>query len=155
MENKNLTKNLSDVFKTLNSEEIKSIYKPTSIEEATFSLSIVLEEEEILEDDAGNQSKSIVKVDAILHGNIKRTCYVAYAKFQYHAWVTLNGNSYTVDEISAKMNSGQGEFTKKVLNASSLKKLDEVYEYGNACRSASMLAIAKKGNATGAVEIRL
>lgn len=155
MDNQNVTKKVTDFLDGLTSDEIKSIYEPTSEEETTFSVPFFLEEDEMAEDANGNQTKRIVRVDAILQGTIKRTCYVAYAKYQYHAWVTLNGQPYTVDEISAKMNSGNGFFTKTANNVSSLKKLDEVYEYGNACRSAYMLAKARKGNASGAVEVRL
>ena len=150
-----MTKKVSDFLQGLTQDEVKSIYDPISEEETTFSVSFVLEEEEEIEDETGKTIKSIAKIDAILHGTINRTCYIAYAKYQYHAWVTLNNKPYQVDVISAKMNSGNGEFTKKVNNASSLKKLDEVYEYGNACRSARMTATARKGNASGTVQVRL
>lgn len=149
MEKKNLTKNVANFFEDLTPNDLRSIYEPVSKDETSFSTSFFIEEE------SGTQTKSIVKVEAILHGTIKRTCYIAYAKFQYHAWVTLNNKPYTVDKISAIMNSGNGHFTKKVTNTSSLKKLDEVYEYGNACRSASMTVKAIIGYASGTVEVRL
>jgi len=155
MENNKLTKKVSDFLQGLTPDEVKSIYEPISEEETTFSTSFIFEEEETLEDETGKQAKSMVKVDAILHANITRTCYIAYAKFKYHAWVTLNNKPYSVDVISAKMNSGNGPFSKTVNNASSLKKLDEVYEYGNACRSATMTATARKGNASATVQVRL
>lgn len=150
-----MKEHLAEFLKKLNEEEIKSIYLPTSNEKSTFSIPIVLEEEETIEDENGNKSKNIVKVNAILNGRIKRTCYVLYAKFQYHAWVTLGGKPYSVDVISAKMNSGNGNFNKTVKNTSSLKKLDEVYEYGNACRSAKMIVTARKGNGSATVEVKL
>ena len=145
----------AETLQNLSSDELKAIYQPVSEEETTFSVAIVFEEEEVLEDDSGETHKLLAQQGAILHATIKRTCYVAYAKFQYRAWVTLNGKSYAVDEISARMNSGNEYFTKKKENTSELKKLDEVYEYGNACRSAYMLAKARKGTATATVEVRL
>ncbi|MCH7309295.1 hypothetical protein MMO38_14310 [Acinetobacter sp. NIPH 1852] len=151
----NSAKQAIEALQNLTSDELKEIYQPISEEETTYSIAITFEEEEVQEDDSGKSYKTIVQQSAILHGMIKRTCYIAYAKFQYRAWVTLNGKSYAVDEISAKMNSGNGYFTKKKENTSELKKLDEVYEYGNACRSAYMLAKARKGMATATIEVRL
>lgn len=150
-----MNEQLSAFLKKLKENEIKEIYTPISVEESTFSTPIILEEEEIIEDENGVEYKNNIKVSAILNGRIKRTCYVVYAKFQYHAWVTLGGKPYSVDVISAKMNSGNGDFNKTVKNTSSLKKLDEVYEYGNACRSAKMIVKAKKGNASATVEVKL
>jgi hypothetical protein len=150
-----MKEHLAEFLKKLNKEDIKSIYVPTSKEKSTFSIPIVLEEEEIIEDENGNETKNIVKVNAVLNGEIDRTCYVVYAKYEYHAWITLGGNSYVVDVISAKMDSGNGSFNKTVKNTSSLKKLDEVYEYGNACRTGKMTVTARKGNASATVRVKV
>lgn len=146
---------LIEIIKNLSKENVKSIYTPISEQDSSFSIPITLEEDEIMEDENGNEIKNILKLNAILHAKIKRTCYIVYAKFQYHAWVTFAGKPYVVDLISAKMNSGNGYFSKVVKNTSSLKKLDEVYEYGNACRSAKMIVKARKGNASATVEVKL
>lgn len=150
-----MKEHLTELLKKLNEEDVRSIYTPISDEKSTFSIPITIEEEETIEDKNGNESKSIMKVSAILNGEIKRTCYVLYAKFQYHAWVTLGGKPYSVDVISAKMNSGTDDFNKTVRNTSSLKKLDEVYEYGNACRTAKMTVTARKGSGSATVIVKL
>lgn len=146
---------LSEFLRQLKEDDIRIIYTPVSDEESTFSTPILLEEEEIIEEENGVENKNSIKVSAILNGRIKRTCYVVYAKFQYHAWITLGGKPYAVDVISAKMNSGNGDFRKTLKNTSSLKKLDEVYEYGNACRSAKMIVKARKGNTSATVEVKV
>ncbi len=67
----------------------------------------------------------------------------------------MEGKPFPVDFINAEMNSGNGIFRKKVNNSSMLKKTDKVFEYGNACRSSWMVVVAKKGNATGKVKVKL
>jgi hypothetical protein len=144
-----------EVLKKLKLSELEELFKIRSNEEMYYSSQIEIIEEEVIIDSSGNERVNKIKVYPIIHGSIKRTCYLVYAKYQYHAWVTLNGNPYNVDEISAKMDSGNGNFSKVVKNTHQLKKLDEVYEYGVACKSATMEATARKGNLSGTVKVKL
>lgn len=140
----------------LSEEELREIYEPLSVEKGTYTIQFLLEEEEEVEDEQGNKSKKKVRTSASLHAKIERECYVVHAKYKYRAWVTTaDGRGFHVDEITATMDSGNGRFHKRVNNTSSLTKQDDVYAYGNACKSAYMLAKARKGNATAAVEVRL
>lgn len=144
-----------EVLKKLKPSDLKELFRIKSEEEMYYSTQIELTEEETIIDNSGNQLINKVKVYPKIHGRIKRTCYIVYAKYQYHAWVTLNGSPYNVDKISATMNSGNGNFSKVVKNTHQLKKLDEVYEYGVACKSANMEATARKGNLSGTVKVKL
>lgn len=144
-----------EVLKKLKLSDFEELFKNKSDEEMYYSTQIEMTEEETVIDNSGNEVVNKIKVYPIIHGRIKRTCYMVYAKYQYHAWVTLNGNQYNVDKISATMNSGNGNFSKVVKNTHQLKKLDEVYEYGVACRSANMEATARKGNLSGSVKVKL
>ncbi len=156
MSNKNENHNrILEVLKKLKTSDLKELFRIKSDEEIYYSTQIEMTEEETIIDNSGNQVANKIKVYPIMHGRIKRTCYIVYAKYQYHAWVTLNGNPYNVDKISATMNSGNGNFSKVVKNTHQLKKLDEVYEYGVACKSANMEATARKGNLSGTVKVKL
>jgi hypothetical protein len=137
---------LEEMLKALTEDEIRALYEPISEEVTNVEAPLV---------EGSEQTTALAGSGPVLRGEIKRTCYAVYAKYQCHAWVEDNGTPYNVDEISAVMNSGNGNFAKNETNSSSLKKLDEVYSYGNACQSARMTAKARKWGASAAVEVRL
>ena len=138
-------------------DDQKNHYKPVAVTEISCSTRLVLEIEEVREEEGGRRSSHMVEISAVLHGKIERTRYVAYAaQYVYKTWIVAdNGSAFTVDEIDAKIQSGNGNFHKRVRNASSLVKQEEVCENDKAFKEASLVATAKKGNATATIEVKL
>ena len=141
-------------LKDLTKEELKNVYTPLSMVESIVLEDFTFYEEESIEDIKGQTTTQNIKTTATLHARIKRTCYIAYVKYQYKAWVKIGNRNFKCDEIAMKMNSGIEDFTKKGTNISQLKKLDEIYEYGNACRTSTLVATARKGSATAKVRVK-
>ena len=97
------------------------------------------------------------EISAMLHGKIERTRYVAHAaRYVYKTWVVADdGSAITVDELSATIQGGNGKVQKRVANASSLKKQEEVDENNSECKVASLVATAKKGNVSATIAVKL
>lgn len=138
------------------SDDLNTLYKPLAVTEIVSSTRLVLEIEKMQKNEEGSQSIHLVEISAILHGKIERTRYVAHAaRYVYKVWVVAdNGGAITVDEISATMQSGNGSFHKRIINASSLTKQEDICENGKAFSTASLVATAKKGNASATVEVK-
>jgi hypothetical protein len=154
--NKELLNKAEKIFTEFSADELRTITEPISVEESEYTTEVELIEEEELESSDGK--KSIVKshVRFRLHAKIKRRCYAIYSKYKYKAWVERvdDGSSFKVDKLKMVMNSGNGEFSKSNRNKSKISKTDEVYS-GNACKSASLVATAKKGNSSATVIVKL
>ena len=143
--NENLKKKLSEL--SLTESESKELTEPYSMHDAEF-----------IQDIEYKESPTASKVKRIrLRGKIKRKCYYFYSKYNYTAVVTEvnTGKRFIMDEISLKMNSGNGDFTKTSNSTSKVSKIDEVYGTDNTCKSAKLMATAIKGALKLIVEIKL
>ena len=83
-----------------------------------------------------------------LHAQQKRTCWYVRAKHEYEAWVEVNGQRTTVDQIELRINRGRdvpAGYVHTCANASWCPKTDDVTYTGNACGRSILRACARVG----------
>lgn len=132
-------------------------YQQVAVTEISSYTRLVLEVEELKEDSTGSRASRIVEISARLHGKIERTRYIAHAaRYLYKTWVVAdNGSAITVDEIRVEVQNSKGRFSKQAANTSSLTVNEEVSGEYDGHGPASLIATAKKGNASATVLVKL